>query len=147
MAKFYLDCEFDGFGELMSLALVRADDQCIYLVNPDINEFTPWVEKNVVPFLYDCPVTATIAPLSEWGYRIMEFIGDDPSPQIISDWPDDVRYFCDVLIIGPGQMVASPDQFHLSVVRADSYPTELKDAVRHNAYWDAMALKAVIGDK
>ena len=34
--------------------------------------------------------------------------------------------------------------FSASCVRVDAYPTDLPGAVRHNAWWDAMALKHLL---
>ena len=45
--RYYLDCEFDGFGgPLMSLALVREDGQGVNYVFP-MAVADPWVAANV----------------------------------------------------------------------------------------------------
>lgn len=154
--RYYLDTEFDGFGgRLMSLALVREDGKSFYVVT-DVYPKDEWVNKNVAPILFDVPVVAQ--EIQGWysdtealGFRyymclaehIAEFLKGDPSPHIITDWPDDVRYFCEAIITGPGEMVAIP-HLTLEVVRVNAYPTTLPDAIQHNAWWDAMALRHLL---
>jgi hypothetical protein len=59
---------------------------------------------------------------------------------VISDWPDDIKYFCQELITGPGKMVDIPG-ITFEVVRVDAWPNKIPGALQHNAYWDAIALK------
>ena len=141
--NYYLDTEFDGFGgALLSLALVREDGKSLYLLYAGVPVKDPWVQKNVVPILRYLPYGQTISNCAHFGgaSRIAQFLYGDPSPHIHADWPDDVRYFCQAIITGPGLMVAIP---HISfeIHRIDAYPTDLPGAVQHNAWWDAMALK------
>lgn len=147
--RYFLDTEFNGFGgELISLALVRADGESLYLVYPTPLEqsYDPWVLKNVVPFLWviPSPLPGMAHQLTHGGkdptYIIQEFLNGDPNPLIITDWPDDIRYFCQTLITGPGTMINIP-KVSFEMVRVDAYPTTLEGAVQHNAWWDAMALR------
>ncbi|MNK33432.1 hypothetical protein D3C87_519150 [compost metagenome] len=144
--NYYLDTEFDGFGgPLLSLALVREDGASLYLVYQDHAAQQPWVRENVVPILRAVPFPVSVVNCRHHGgaYRIAEFLLGDPAPHINTDWPDDVRYFCQAIITAPGEMVAIP---HLSfeVHRVDAYPTDLPGAVQHNAWWDAMALRHIL---
>lgn len=142
--KYFLDTEFNGFGgALLSMALVREDGLSLYLVAPGVETrfYNPWVHDNVLPILHACPHPPIVAPLKRWGGAIAIFLEGDPAPHIISDWPDDIRYLCEVLITGPGLMVKTADRLAFDVVRVDSYPTDLPGAVQHNAWWDAMALR------
>lgn len=155
--KYFLDCEFNGYrGALMSLALVRDDGAELYLVNhmfstgryPDFID--PWVKDNVIPIL-ECPgVRPHAHRIGAWGGLISTFMQGDPLPTIIADWPDDIRYFCECLITGPGEMVDIPAHrdaepynraIQFVVERVDAYPTDLPGAVQHNALWDARALR------
>lgn len=143
--KYFLDCEFDGFGgELLSMALVREDNEARYFVLPQPETYRdPWVAENVAPILWDIP-----SPIPGMAYRVTKedllnhlaaFLHQDTEIEIIADWPDDIRYFCESLITGPGMMINVPSMtFHM--LRIDAYPTTLEGAVRHNAYWDALAL-------
>lgn len=140
---YYLDCEFNGFGgELMSLALVREDGEALYLLYERPANMDPWVAANVWPIMRSIPPGYAVHRVDQitGAWAISEFLKRDPRPYIITDWPDDVRYFCAAVIIGPGQMTSIPS-LRFEVVRQDAYPTGLKNAVQHNALWDALALR------
>jgi len=64
-------------------------------------------------------------------------------PYIIADWPDDIRYFCQTVITGPGEMPAALARLQFDMVRVDPYEagSAPPGAVRHNAWWDAVALR------
>ena len=136
---YFLDTEFNGFGgELMTLALVREDGESLYLKYEISFPVEDWVAQNVVPIIDvgEAPVSVS----QEGGARAIEsFLRGDDLPQIVTDWPDDVRHFCSAVIVGPGTMVGIPG-IRFDVVRVDAYPTTLEDAVQHNALWDARAL-------
>jgi hypothetical protein len=151
--KFFLDCEFDGFGgDLISLSLVRQDGQALYLVYKD-TATDLWVRENVIPILWDIPLDQMDAGKTEgpeatdrFPHLIARFLtsghdGHDTGvPYIIADWPDDIKYLCQQVITGPGTMAAIP-RMQFDVVRVDSWPNDIPNAVQHNAYWDARALK------
>lgn len=147
--NYYLDTEFDGFGgPLLSLALVREDGASLYLVYTDHVAHDPWVRDNVLPIMRAVPYDVSVVNCNRPGgtFRIAAFLSADPEPHINTDWPDDVRYFCQAIIIGPGQMASIP---HLSfeIHRVDAYPTDLPGAVQHNAWWDAMALRHLLATR
>lgn len=139
--RYTLDTEFNGFGgELLSLALVREDGKSLYLISANPPPLVEWVAENVWPIMHHCPVNAIVAPLPEWADEIARFFRKDRGvPYVISDWPDDIKYLCQALITGPGMMASVP-RIQFDMVRVDAYPTSLKEAVQHNAWWDAMAL-------
>lgn len=141
--KYFLDCEFNGYrGELISLALVpEQGNDALYLAWP-YGDFTPWVAENVIPIVTAPAAVPHIHRLQAWPGFIEIFLRDDDAPVIIADWPDDIRYFCECLIIGPGEMIKTAPRIFFNVERVDAYPTELPGAVQHNALWDARALKA-----
>ncbi|USN14974.1 ribonuclease H [Brevundimonas phage vB_BpoS-Papperlapapp] len=148
--NYFLDCEFDGFGgDLLSLALVRQDGRALYIIlERAYQPCTPWVEENVKPLMGSIPATQTI-----WDHltpanaarTIAAFLLGDERPHIISDWPDDIAYFCRALMTGPGEMI-SKRHLTFEMIRAQAYPTTLEGAVQHNAYWDAMALRHLFTD-
>ena len=72
---------------------------------------------------------------------IADFLAWDQAPVIVADWPDDIRYLCELLITGPGKCVKL-DGLKFEWVRADAWPNEIPGAVQHNAWWDAQALRA-----
>lgn len=141
--RYFLDTEFNGFGgELISLALVREDGASLYLLYELPADVEPWVGENVIPILKSTPegVEQHKVTQQEGAYAIAQFLQDDPVPYIVTDWPDDVRYLCSAVIVGPGRM-APIGRLVFDVVRVDAYPTKLAGAVQHNAWWDAMALR------
>ena len=153
--RFYFDTEFYGFGgEILSLALVHEDGDSLYLVLPDADlpkRDNHWVEENVLPILLDVPghVIVTRRPLSQWGDLIAEFLypnGEEQRRcQVICDWPDDIRYLLNLMITGEHKAVTMGLQTDFTVLRhIDVYPCDLEGVKRHNAWWDAMALRRFV---
>ena len=141
--RYYLDCEFDGFGgPLMSLALVREDGQGVNYVFP-MAVADPWVAANVVPYLYSAPVGGKAWERRAAAMDLAWFLKDDEDPVIISDWPADVRYFCELVEFPMGEM-APIASLKFQIVRVDAYPTTLPGAIQHNAWCDAMALRHLL---
>lgn len=143
MARYFLDTEFNGFkGEIISLSLVRMDTKALYLVFPRPIHINAWVDQHVIPYIRRVPKHVEIHQVFEHdaGKLLEEFFKGDKSPEIVVDWPDDIKYLSELLLTGPGTMINVPAlSFHLE--RIDAYPTRLAGAVQHNAYWDAMALR------
>lgn len=150
--RYYLDCEFNGLGgELLSLALEPEHDRPpLYLVRADIDEeqIDPWVFENVLPLLHaDGGYCGRILKLGKWPVLIEAYLQGDPDITIVTDWPDDIKYFCDLIITGPGRMIEIRPSLKFEMHRIDAYPTEVLGAVQHCAYWDAKALKAAINER
>jgi hypothetical protein len=145
MTRYFLDCEFNGMGgDLISLALISADgDRELYLsVTPTLHQKPDkWVADNVLPVL-NIPTAKPrfLYAYGSIGNEIAAFLIRDNDPILVADWPDDIRYFCQCLIVGPGQMV-NIHGIKFEVVRVDAYPTTLSGAIQHNALWDAKALR------
>lgn len=151
--KYFLDTEFNGFGgELISLALVREDGESLYLVYPEPKPwYFAWPRENVVPLLWSIPtgaggIAGVYEPSEETvdqadGARLIAtFLKGDESPEIVADWPEDVAHFCRALLVGPGKRVKTA-ALRFTIENIEAYPTTLEGAVRHNAWWDAMALR------
>ena len=140
--RYYLDTEFNEFGgDLISLALAGEDGRELYVAT-DCENPGPWVKENVIPILRAGDAHPVMIRPDEFGRAIAWFLNDQKLPTIIADWPDDIRYFCQALITGPGEMV-NIQRLQFQMLRMDAYPTELARAVQHNALWDARALKAL----
>jgi len=141
--KYFLDTEFNGFGgELISLALVSEYGGELYLATHCENPIE-WVAKNVIPIIRCHGADPFDIVPDFFGRAIAMFLDDDIEPVIVADWPDDIRYFCQALIVGPGQMVNIPGPIRFEVHRVESYPNTF-GAIQHNALWDARALRAVL---
>jgi len=146
---YFLDCEFNGFGgELISLALSsEAGELYLARTEDELNALDAhdWVAEHVLPFLSLADARPRVLPLAMFGRAIQEFLAIDPAPSVIADWPEDLMHLMQCLIISPGQMVRIPD-LSLRLMHASAYPSEVTDAVQHNALWDARALRqAVLG--
>ena len=130
--KVFIDGEWNSYGgELISLALVSEDGRTFYEVlgcdNPD-----QWVAENVMPKLEKEPIPFVIFQL-ELAKYLMQFEFD--SVHVIADWPEDIMWFCKVLIVGPGIRLDTPP-LTMEVLRVDTVSSN-----PHNALADAMALR------
>lgn len=139
--KFYLDCEFNGFGgELISLALVSEDlEKRFYKVLPyEHMQLDPWVAKHVIPVLHRKPTSSRSAFSNDLSHFLLEYAVKNEIT-IVADWPEDIRYLCESLIIGPGRMVNSPNITFI-LDRVTLVNTANYSLVPHNALEDAIAL-------
>ena len=101
----------------------------------------PWVKENVIPHLGALP----IAP--EMGYarkllaqKLNTFLLQcKDEVYIIADWPEDIKHFCDALILRRGVMAGIPT-INMKVVRGLPRTTG-HSTTPHNALEDARALR------
>lgn len=134
MTVAYLDCEFNGYkGDLISLALVIDDDNYFYEVLGCPNPVS-WVAENVMPILNKEPI-----PLHDFKQKLEAFITKYKDLVVVADWPDDIKYLCDALIVAPGVCVNTPNKLSFVLKRVDA-PSELP----HNALADAKGIKKFI---
>lgn len=138
--RYFLDTEFNEYrGELISLALVSEDgNRELYLAAPCAAP-KPWVREHVMPIIECAGARPFRIELDRFQLALDAFFNGDDDITIIADWPDDIRYFCEAIIVGPGQMIDISARFEIH--RVDAYPTTLVGAVQHNALWDARALR------
>ena len=142
--RYFLDTEFNGFGgDLLSLALVPEDgaDEFYASLRCDV-PLVPWVEKNVLPFLDHVPAGLQSPRLSrrDAAISVSHYLGMDPEPLVVADWPEDIAQFCSLLMTGPGEMVPVPPlSFHL--LPLGGFSTAANSTVPHNALHDARALR------
>lgn len=132
-ARFAIDTEFNEFGgDLISLALVDIDD-------PDEKPFYEvlecrnpgeWVAVHVMPIL-NKPAIATAV----FRRLLAGFLAKYSAVHIVADWPDDIRYFCQALITGPGMCIQTP-ALSFEIRRDIDAESELP----HNALADARAI-------
>ena len=133
--KLFLDTEFNGFGgKLMSMALVPEDDRirAWYCELEIKDQLDPWVKENVAPHMIMVPSTR-----SQFQSSLSSYLLQFPYITIVADWPDDIRYFCESLISGPGERISIPTliKFELDL------DIEYDSNVPHNAYHDAIAIR------
>lgn len=148
---FYIDCEFDGHnGPLLSIAMVRGDGRGLHVKIGDHNAVNdPWVRENVIPIMdsHHADLSWHVQP-NEAGTKLRGFIGDCQNPKIIADSPVDIARFCRAISTAEdgGWHSSGYASMTLIVRNVDCYPTALSGAVQHNAWWDAMALRALLSE-
>jgi len=142
--RFFLDTEFNGFGgELMSIALVpEYGTREYYAVLPPPEHMHPWVERHVVPYLDSVPtgLKTERLPAGVIAREIARFLADEEERVIVADWPDDIAYFCRLLMTGPGEMVTI-GSLAFTLVDLAGFSTARNSKVPHNALHDARALR------
>ena len=143
--KYYIDCEFDGHnGALISMAIVRSFVDSLMIVALDHEASDLWVCANVLPVLHaDAAGETVFCTRNAVGANIADFIGDDKQPTIIADSPVDIARFCAAISTSlDGTWADTPyPRMTFEVHNVECYPTRLANAVQHNAWWDAMALR------
>lgn len=133
--KLYLDTEFNGFGgDLISMALVPHDDSLPEFYREIVmrQQLHPWVRENVVPHLILPPIS-----YSEFQNALANYLWDIRECTIVADWPDDIRYFCEALITGPGQMIKLMHNIKFEL----NFDIKYESLVPHNALHDARAIR------
>src|SRR3546814_273685 len=136
-------CSSDLFGgDLTSLALVpEYGDQDFYVSLPLPAQIHPWVEQNVIPYLRFVPAGVDLQLSREQAARhIGEYLANDSDPMIVADWPDDLAYFCHLLVTGPGEMIAIGG-LRLELINGSGFSAAANSKIPHNALHDARALK------
>lgn len=132
--KFWIDTEFNGYrGELISMALVTEDGYEFYEVLRRTEEVKAWVGEHVIPILGKTPISR-----AEFQRNLQSFLCKYMKVHLIADWPDDLRYFCEALITGPGTALHFPTLTMEIARNLDAVPS----STPHNALADARAIKA-----
>ena len=136
--KLFLDTEFNGFGgKLMSMALVPEYDVIdnFYCELEMSDQLDPWVRENVVPHMMLVPSTRSQFQDKLSSYLL--FLEKYLELTIVADWPDDIKYFCEALIMGPGERINIPTRINFEL----DLNIEYESAVAHNALHDAIAIR------
>jgi len=133
--RLFLDTEFNGFvGKLISMALVPENDskRTFYKEIEMTDQLDPWVRENVVPHL-------VLIPCSRYEFQqaLSQYLWEIGDCTIIADWPDDIRYFCESLITGPGECLSLLHNMKFEL----DFGIEYESLVPHNALHDARAIK------
>ena len=135
--RYFIDTEFNGFGgKLMSMALVPEDVNVpmFYCEIEVKDQLDPWVAVNVAPHMFQAPVS-----YSEFQIALSRYLLNIEADEItiVADWPDDIRYFCEAMITGPGERITMPMNISFVLDLNINYTS----AVPHNALHDAMAIR------
>lgn len=133
--KLFLDTEFNAFGgKLISMALVPEDINfsefyCEIEMNDQLD---PWVRDNVVPHLILVPCS-----YNTFQSKLAVYLNYIGKSIIVADWPDDIRYFCEALITGPGEMISIGNNINFEL----NFDVEYNSLVPHNALHDARGIR------
>ena len=133
--KLFIDTEFNGFGgQILSIALVPLDSSIASFYREfNITEvLDPWVQENVIPSMVLVPKNKL-----EVQFDLENYINKLGDCIIIADWPDDIKYFNDLLITGPGTMLNIHSKLLFEVNRTLEYTSK----VPHNALHDAEGIR------
>jgi hypothetical protein len=141
--RYFLDTEYNGGGgSLLSLALVPDDGDELYLTLRTDEPITDWVQQHVVPYLDMVPEQLSCPRLTprDAAHELERYLRHDREPVIVADWPEDVAYFCKLLVTEPGDMVELRNlTFRLTPM--SNFSTAANSKVPHNALHDARALR------
>ncbi len=129
--KLFIDGEWNSYkGDLISLALVSECGKEFYeslgCENPD-----SWVAENVMPKLLNKP-SITLGSLQE---QLELYLSQFDAVHIIADWPEDVAWFCTVMVTGAGTRINTPP-ITFEILREDTISDD-----PHNALSDAHGLR------
>lgn len=133
--RLFLDTEFNGFGgRLISMALVpeKKGDFEFYKELEMKDQLDPWVRENVEPNLILVPIS-----YSKFQNSLADYLWSVGDCTIIADWPDDIKYFCEALITGPGMMIHLMHNIKFEL----DFGIEYESLVPHNALHDARAIR------
>lgn len=136
-ARFSIDTEFNEFGgDLISLALVDIDypDKKPFYEVLECRHPGDWVSVHVMPILNKPAISIAV-----FQRLLAGFLSNYSAVHIIADWPDDIKYFCQALITGPGTCIQTPS-LSFEIRRDIDAPSELP----HNALADAHGIAAKV---
>lgn len=128
------------------MCLLRNDNTALYVGFEEAIHLAldPWVAENVVPVLHSSPIPPRWLKREAIQAAIAKFLAGDVDVVIVTDWPDDVTRFSELLLTAPDKMLANETELPrltFKIERVDAYPTEVPIAVRYNALWDCIALR------
>lgn len=131
----WLDSEFNGWGgELISLALVSENGKEFYEVIPCASP-NPWVRDNVIPYLKKEPIDKTALQ-----GKLSDYLNSFEMLKIMASWPDDFRLLMQMLIIGDGKRIKTPE-LQMVLLNPTRKGAEIMSKSTHNALEDARLLK------
>ena len=83
-----------------------------------------------------------VAPVSReaMGRAFADYLGNDPDPLLVADWPEDIAHAAQLLILGPGRRHPI-DRIRFELCDAFGFDSAALSKRPHNALSDAMALR------
>jgi hypothetical protein len=96
---------------------------------------TDWVAAHILPALDAVPVSR-----EAMGRAFADYLGDDPDPLLVADWPEDIAHAAMLLIAAPGHRYPI-DRIRFELCDAFGFNSAALSKRPHNALSDAMALR------
>jgi len=128
--KIWIDTEFNEFrGALISMALIDENGREFYR-SVGCESPGAWVAENVMPIIGIDPI-----PIQQFQTELQDWLSIYDAIHVIADWPEDIQYFCQVLITGPGVRINTP-LLTMEVDRSINAPSDLP----HNALADVRGI-------
>ncbi|MEN2710768.1 hypothetical protein ACQKOH_15350 [Sphingomonas sp. NPDC092331] len=96
---------------------------------------TPWVAAHILPVLDTAPISR-----AAMGQAFAAYLGNDPDPLLVADWPEDIAHAAQLLIVAPGRRHPI-DRIRFELCDAFGFDSAAMSKRPHNALADAMALR------
>ena len=127
-----------GGGQLLSIALVPENEQFEPFYREQIvhEPIDAWVMTNVFPKMQQYTNPNRAYSRGEIQAALMMYLHQYDRIHLIADWPDDIKYFCELLITGPGERIDTPP---LTMEIRRDLDCESKNP--HHALADATAMR------
>lgn len=135
--KLFCDTEFNERGEgeeagqLISLALVPETGNDVFYEVLNCPDPKPWVSEHVMPILFKKDIEHSL-----FKQKLGEYLSQFADVEIVADHPEDIRFFCDSIIIGGKKRMKLPN-VTMSIMNLTAKRAETP----HNALSDAQALR------
>lgn len=138
--KVFIDCEYNSLnGQLLSMALVAHKQasletdtlrcEAFYFELPVHEPIDQWVADNVFPHLSGTKLSRERAQA-----ELSAFLKQFKTVELIADWPEDIKYFMELLITGPGVMI------HVPPLSVRFVPIDYVSEKPHHALYVARAI-------
>jgi hypothetical protein len=147
---FYLDCEFDGHdGPLISMAMINLDGTRNMYLTTEHRPDHHWVRQHVMPVLRAqdgyalLELDGQLLDVKDVGTWVRKFLENEKRPTIITDSPVDIWRFCQAVSTNrDGNWLSTGfELLTFCSFNVDCWPNDHPNAVQHNAWWDAVALR------
>lgn len=91
--------------------------------------------EHILPVLDVAPM-----PRDAMGRAFTTYLGNDPDPVLVADWPEDIAHAASLLIAAPGRRHPI-DRIRFELCDAFGFDSAALSKRPHNALADAMALR------
>lgn len=132
--RIWIDCEWSG-DDLISMGMVAENGRewygILHCFDPE-----PWVKENVIPVLGGSEI-GTWSDKRTFQIAMQEYLLKFDACHIIADWPEDIAWFCRMLVTGPGKRIGTPPL----TLEIDRSLDSKGSRIPHNALEDAKAIR------